>query len=137
MTEDNVIKKVKINEATITLGKDGIVRVLFHKNVVLDLPLQMLLLTIYNEITEKKKYPFLFEAFDGVTVTSEARNNAIRIEEDVPGIAYAVVASSWAYKVLANFYVKVKKPKSPYQVFSANEEAVEWLKKYIPHPAGE
>ncbi|MGZ3921238.1 MAG: DUF7793 family protein, partial [Bacteroidia bacterium] len=114
MTEDNVIKKVRINEATVTLSKDGIVRVLFHKNTELDVPLQMLLLAIYNEITEKKKHPFLFEAFEGVYVTKEARSNAIRIEDEAPGCAYAVVAKSWTYKIIANFYVKIKKPKSPY-----------------------
>ncbi|MBA3666035.1 MAG: hypothetical protein H0W61_17800 [Bacteroidetes bacterium] len=132
MHEDNVLKQVKINEATVTLRRDGIVHVLFHKNITLGLGLQMLLLNIYNEITERKKHPFIFEAFEGVRVTREAKNNAIRIEDDAPGCAYAVVAKSLAYKIIAGFYLQVKKPKSPYKVFSEKEEAIEWLKQFLP-----
>lgn len=131
MTEDQIIKQFKINEATVTLRTDGIVHVLFHKNTVLDLPLQMLLLNIYQEITGRKKHPFLFEAFEGVKVTKEAKENAIRIEDEAPGLAYAVVAPSLAYQLIANFYLKVKKPKMPYKVFSKKEEAVEWLRGFL------
>src|SRR6185369_10407077 len=110
-------KEVKINEATISLRADGIVYVLFHKNVTLDLELQMLLLNIYRDITGTEKRPFLFEAFEGVKVTREARDNAIRIESEAPGCAYAVVAQSPAYWLLATFYLTVKKPLNPYKVF--------------------
>jgi hypothetical protein len=132
MVEENTtLEEVKINEATVTLRKDGIVRVLFHKNVTLDLKLQMLLLTIYNDITKRKKHPFLFEAFEGVHVTREARDNAIRIESEAPGSAYAVMANSIPYRLLANFYLNVRKPKSPYKVFGNKEDAIQWLKTYL------
>jgi hypothetical protein len=124
-------KQIRINEATVTLRNDGIVHVLFHNNVVLDLPLQMLLLNIYNEITERRKHPFLFEALSGIKVTREAKENAIRIEADAPGSAYAVLAPTLAYQVVANFYLKVRRPKSPYRVFRNEDAAVEWLKKYL------
>lgn len=130
MQEENVLKQVKINEATITLRMDGIVHVLFHKGVTLDLPLQMLLLNIYNEITDRQKHPFLFEAFEDVHVTKEARDNAIRIESESPGSAYAVVAESMTYRLLANFYLNIRKPKSPYKVFANKDEAILWLKGY-------
>ena len=124
-------KQVKINEATITLGEDGVVHVLFHKNVTLDLNLQMLLLNIYNEITERKKHPFLFEALKGVKVTKEAKENAVRIESEAPGSAYAIVADSLAYQVIANFYLFVQKPRSPYKVFRKKDEAIAWLKNFL------
>jgi hypothetical protein len=133
MQEEKVLKQVKIDEATVTLRKDGIVHVLFHKNVTLDLKLQMLLLNIYNEVTGQKKHPFIFEAFEGVTVTKEARENALRIESEAPGSAYAVVADSVAYRLLANFYLNIKKPLSPYKVFGKTEDAIKWLKTYVLH----
>ncbi|MES2680069.1 MAG: hypothetical protein V4635_09305 [Bacteroidota bacterium] len=128
---EQTLKQVKINEATITLGNDGIVHVLFHKNVVLDLKLQMLLLNIYNDITARKRHPFLFEALRGVKVTREAKENAIRIESEAPGSAYAIIADSLAYQLIANFYLIVKKPRNPYKVFRKKEEATAWLKGFM------
>jgi hypothetical protein len=130
MSEVKIIKEIKINEATVSLRDDGIVDVLFNRNVILDVPLQMLLLNIYQEITERKKHPFLFEAFEGVKVTREAKLNALRIEDEAPGSAYAVVASNIGYYIIANFYLKVKRPKMPFRVFSKKEEAVDWLRGF-------
>lgn len=125
------IKEIKIDETTVTLRKDGIVHVLFHRNVVIDPALQMFLLNIYKEVAGEKKYPFLFEALTGVKYTKEARDNAFRIESEAPGTAYAVVAPSLVYKTIANFYIKTKKLSVPYKVFSKKENAVKWLKTYL------
>jgi hypothetical protein len=126
-----ILKEIKINEATVALREDGIVQVTFNRNVTVDVPLQMLLLNLYNEITEKKKHPFLYEAFSGAKVTKEAKENAIRIESLGPGNAYAVVADSIAYQLIANFYVKVKKPVHPFKVFTNKEDAVKWLRNFV------
>jgi len=129
-----IIKQVKINEATVTLRSDGIVHVMFHKKIVLDVALQMLMITIYNEITERKKHPFLYEALPGVKVTKEARDNAMRIETEAPGNAYAVVAKTIGYRIVANFYLNIKKTINPYKVFSNKEDAVEWLRGFVQAP---
>ncbi|MCE3258404.1 MAG: hypothetical protein K0S12_45 [Bacteroidetes bacterium] len=129
--QHEIIKQVQINEATISLRADGIVTVFLHKNMVLDLALQMLMLNIYNEITEGKKHPFLFEASTGIKVTKEAKENAIRIEPLAPGSAYAIVAKSKAYQILANFYLTIKKTHSPYRVFTDRDKAIEWLHTYL------
>ena len=105
--------------------------VFFQRKVILDVALQMLMLNIYNQITEGKKHPFLFEAEKGVKVTREAKENALRIESESPGSAYAVVASSFIYQKIANFYLKTKKKTRPYKVFSKREDAIIWLKNYI------
>lgn len=130
--ESEFVREIRINEATVSLRKDGIVQVSFNANVTLDVPLQMLLLNIYIKVTEGKKHPFIFEALSGVKVTKEARDNAIEIENQAPGYAYAVVASSLAYQMIANFYLKVKKPSHPYKVFSKKDDAITWLKSVKP-----
>lgn len=131
MNEDIVLKEVKINEARVTLKSDGIIYVVFNKNIELDISLQMLLLNIYKEVADGRSHPFLFEAFEGISVTKEARENAIRIEGEAPGCAYAVIAKTLPYKLIANFYLKVRKPKTPYKVFSKKKDAVEWLKTFV------
>jgi hypothetical protein len=130
-TDSGIVREIKINEATVALRQDGIVQVTFNRNVTIDVPLQMLLLNLYNEITGKKKHPFLYEAFSGAKVTKEAKENAIRIESLGPGNAYAVVADSIAYQIIANFYVKVKTPVYPFKVFTNKEDAVKWLKNFV------
>jgi hypothetical protein len=124
-------KQVLIDEATVTLRQDGIIHVLFHRNVNLDLPLQMLLLNIYKEVAAGVPRPFLFEAMQGVRVTREARENALRIEDESPAIAYAVIAPTVAYRLIAKFYVSIRKPKRPYRVFSKQEAAVKWLRSFV------
>lgn len=130
-SDNGIAREIRINEATVALRNDGIVQVTFNKNITIDVPLQMLLLNIYNEITEKKKHPFLFEALMGSKVTKEARENAIRIEMMGPGKAYAIVADSIAYQIIANFYVKVRKPIHPYKVFTKKEDAIKWLRDFV------
>lgn len=125
-----ILKEVKLPEATIRLREDGIVHVIYEKNVTLDVELQMKMFHLYKEVTDGKKLPFVFTAMEGVSITKEARDNAIKIEEASAVCAVAVVADSLAYKLIANFYLKVNRPKSPYAAFTKLEDAIQWLQKY-------
>ncbi len=128
--EIQIIKEIKIPEATILLRADGIVHVLYHKNVTLDVELQMQMLQLFKDLAGNVKHPFVFSALEGVVVTKEARDNAILIEEESPISAAAVIADNLAYRLIANFYLKINKPKCPYKVFHKMDEAVLWLKQF-------
>jgi hypothetical protein len=131
MTSDsqiNIIREKKLPEVTVSLHQDGIVYVHYNKNTFLNVELQMRILDIFNEVTEKKKYPFIFEADEGVIVTKGARENALLIEDISPVSASAVVAPNLAYRIIANFYLKVQKPKGKYKVVRNVEEGKEWIK---------
>lgn len=127
----NIVKEIHLNEATILLRKDGIVHVHFNTDTVLDIPLQLRLLEKYKEITEGKLTPFMFTASEEVNITPEARDNAIKIEEESPCYGAAVVVTNIAYLLIANFYLKFNKPKRPYKVFKSEEAAIEWLKTFV------
>jgi hypothetical protein len=120
-----------INEATITLRKDGIIQIHYHEGVEINPPLQDRVMKIFIELSGGIKRPFLFTAMEYVTVTKEARSHAIEMESVYPALASAVVAHSTAYRIIANFYLKVNKPKTPYKVFSTEAKAVEWLFTFI------
>jgi len=126
-----VITEIDLNEVNISLRSDGIMYVFLKENCVLDINLQDKLIDSYNTITGGKLTPFLFMADTGVSVTKEARDNAILIEERSPCIASAVIVNNLAYKLVANFYLQFNKPKRPYKVFSNKSDALEWLKKYL------
>lgn len=125
--KSNVIRSIKIEEALIELNQLGYVRVLFFDHVVLDIDLQNKLLENYLTLCEGKKYPFLFEAMENVTVTKEARDNSRNLEEIAPVTKTAVVANTLPYRMIANFYLKFNKPKKPFKLFSTKKEALEWL----------
>ena len=126
-----IIKEKALPEGTVTLRSDGIVYVKYYENQTIDVGVQMRMLEVFNEITQKKLTPFIFEADEGVIVTKEARDNGIAIEELTPCKATAVVVSSIGYSMIANFYLKFNKPKRPFKVFSNVEDAQEWLKGYL------
>lgn len=83
---------------------------------------------VFRTITGNKKTGFIFEAGDNLLIRKEARDNAVKIEAETPVKATAVVANNLAYRLIANFYVKVQKPMGVYKVVSSKEEAVKWLK---------
>ncbi len=122
---------IEIKEAIITLRNDGVIQITYKKGVVIDIDLQNRIAAIFNELCKDGKRPFLFNAFDGVSVTPEARANAIKMEKTFPAIATAVLADTLAYKLIANFYLKVNRPQSPYRVFTEMEKAIEWLQSFV------
>jgi len=121
------LKEIDSKEANIQLKSNGIVYVLFKDDCVLDIELQFRLLDSYNEITAGRLTPFVFLAAENVTITSEARDNATTIESISPLGASAAVVNNLAYKLIANFYMRLNKPKRPFKTFSSEEEAVDWL----------
>jgi hypothetical protein len=90
--------------------------------------LQEKLYHLYIEICQGKKYGFIFDAMDNVTITKEARENATKLEKTSPSYATAAVANSLPYRLIANFYLKFNKPGIPFKIFRNQEDAVVWLK---------
>ena len=125
---NNSVKTVEIDEAIISLRADNIVNVHFKEGIDIDIELQSRLYGIYQDICGDNKLPFLFTANEFCSVTEEAKEYAIEMESEYPGLGTAIVAHNLAYQIIANFYLKVKKPKTPFKVFRKEETAVKWLK---------
>ncbi len=122
-----IIKQIKLPEATLSLREDGMVHVFYHDNTILDIPLQLRMADSFNEITKNKKSYFIFEAGENVIVTKEARDNALKLEDVTPILASAVIAHNLAYRIIANFFIKVQMPKGKYKVVATEEDAIIFL----------
>lgn len=122
-----IIKEIEIPEAFIMLRSDGIIHVDYKKDTTLDVDLQVSMRKIYDELTLGIKTHFIFSAAEGFILTKEARENSSIIDATSPIAAYGIIANNLAYKLIANFYLKVNKPKVPYKLFTTVEEAVKWL----------
>lgn len=122
-----VLKQVDIPEATVTLRTDNIIIVRYKQNVMLDLELQLRMRRIYHDLCQGKKLNFIFSADLGFSVTKEARENSELLAESSPIKAYAIIVTNIAYRLIANFYYKINKPKVPYKLFGTQDEAIHWL----------
>lgn len=123
----HTIKELDYPDVNLQLKSNDIVYVLFKDNCTLDVPLQLRLLDYYRDITEGKLMHFLFFAAENVSITKEARDNAILIEDQSMVGASAIIVNNLAYKIIANFYMKVNKPKRPLKAFGNEEDAIKWL----------
>jgi hypothetical protein len=126
--EVKITRQIELTEATLSLRDDGIVIVFYRDNTVLDIPVQLKMADAFNQITNGIPSLFVFTAGEGVTITKEARDNALKLEDSTPIKASAVVADNLAYRIIANFFLKVQKPKGKYRVVANLEDAIKWLK---------
>ncbi len=122
------LKELDFEDVNIQRKSNDIVYVTFKDNCNLDIPLQMRLLDYYKKITDNQLMRFMFFAAENVSLTKEARDNAVKIEDQSMLGATAVVVDTLPYKLIANFYLKFNRPKRPYKVFSKEEDAIKWLK---------
>jgi hypothetical protein len=121
------LKEINTPEARIKLRSDGIVHVHYKKNVVIDSETQVSMRAHFQELAPGKRLKYIFSADAGVTFTKEARENSVNSQHDSPIAAYAILANNVAYRIIANFYLKVNKPRVPYKMFAEMEEAEKWL----------
>lgn len=121
------LKVVELPEANIILRSDNIIHVDYSKNVTLDVDLQVSMRKVFDELAEGKKLHFIFSAAEGFTLTKEARENSDVRDKNSPISAYGIVANNLAYKLIANFYLRVNKPKVPFKIFLTVEDAAKWL----------
>jgi hypothetical protein len=127
-TKPYTIKELDLPEVNIQTKSNGIVYLLFKDDCTLDIDLQMRLLEHYHDMTGGKLMPFVVMAAENVTITKEARDNAVKIEDISMIGASAVIVTSLPYKLIANFYLKFNKPKRPFKVFSNEDDGIAWLK---------
>lgn len=132
MNPETFEEKVIENDVAIVRSrKDGIVHVTFKEGTEIDADLQDRMIEVYLEICGGRKRPFLYTGIGDVTITKEGREHSKNLEDVFPTTATAVIADNLAYKLIANFYLKVNKPKTPYKVFKDFPSAESWLKKFI------
>lgn len=128
MQNSTILKTLESDHVTIRLRQDGIVIVSFHPNTEITVDFQNILVQLYHEITGGTPSLFLFDGGEFVSITKEARENAILMEKQTPTKASAIVVRNLGQKIIADFYYKVNKPIQPYKVFWQHEKAIDWLK---------
>ncbi|MBK7669618.1 MAG: hypothetical protein IPJ32_21160 [Sphingobacteriaceae bacterium] len=83
----------------------------YNDHTVIDIPFQLKMADAFNEIANGIPSFFIFTAGEGVHITKEARDNALKLEDSTPIKASAVIADNLAYRIIANFFLKFKNQK--------------------------
>lgn len=126
--QDKFVKRIDHEQLIVAMRQDGIVHVAFLPNTEITVELQSVMVDLYNQLTLGEKHYFIFEGGEFVSITREARENAIQMEDSTPTIASAIIVKNLGQKIIADFYYKVNRPKQPYKVFWSFEKGIEWLK---------
>jgi hypothetical protein len=124
-------KVVDTEAAIVHLRTDGIVHITFKEGTEIDVALQDKMIKVYLEICGGIKRPFLYSGIGDVSITKEGREYSKQLEDVFPAIATAIIADNIAYKLIANFYLNVNKPRTPYKVFNDIATAEAWLKTFL------
>lgn len=127
MQKEKLVNTIETDKAIVGLREDGIYHVYYKPNTEITVELQAEMHKIFRELTGGKKGYFIFQAGEYVSVTSEARINAVKTEEDSYTCATVVYVNNLAYKLIAEFYYKFNKPKQPYKVSSDFNKGIQWL----------
>lgn len=127
LEKERLVKIIETERAIVGLRDDGIYHVYYKPNTEITVELQAEMHEVFKEITSGKPGYFIFEAGEYVSVTSEARVNAVKTEDDSFTCATVVYVNSLAYKLIAEFYYKFNKPKQPYKVASDFNKGILWL----------
>lgn len=129
LEQERIIKKVETEQYIVGIRDDSIIHVFYKEHTELDVKLQLEMLDVYIQLCGDKHYPFIFEAEEYITITKEARDNALSLEDKSPLALSAILVKNLAHKLIADFYLKFNKPKRPYKVFKDFQEGINWLKE--------
>ncbi len=113
-----------------SLRSDGIIQTRVKNDCDVRIEDAKYLLEAYLKLGEGKKVPHLI-IFAEFAMADRDVLEYVAEEANEFGKADAVVISSMAQKILANFYLKFQKPSVPTKFFKSEDEAVEWLLDYL------
>ncbi|MFI5150641.1 MAG: hypothetical protein ACHQRM_12960 [Bacteroidia bacterium] len=131
MDPKSVISEVRIRTADL-LFREGILFIRILPEVDMDIAD---VTEIYNaglKLADGKPYCALADARTNPVSSPEARAFGATEGYSKYRLADAILVDSTAMKLVVNFYIAFNKPKVPTRMFSKEEEAVRWLKSFLP-----
>lgn len=109
--------------------QDGILHVYYKTLENFDQEVAEICVHDRKEFTNHQPYPCLADVVQIKHLTKEARDFlAVHGSEGIT--ANAIIVHSAVLKMMANFYINVNKPLTPTRMFTEEQPALEWLKKY-------
>ena len=128
MSVDNDSNTFETEKVIISLLEGGIVRVYVKEGAAIEEKDLHQFHAIYLDLMENDEAPFVVIFGKYSRSSKEAREKFANVQRAKFKSAEALVLNGLPHRIIANFYIKVYKPKHPTRIFSTEQEGVKWLK---------
>ncbi len=122
---------VTTTKASLWLGEDGIVRLIWVPGAEVTMADARESMAAYLTINQGRQRPMLVDTSTMKSLAREARHYYASEEAASLATAVALIVGTPVSRVLGNFYLGLSNPQLPTRLFVSEAEAVEWLKGYI------
>lgn len=126
-----MVSPVEARTLLIWLGDDGIVRVKVKPHVKIDLQDAQGCIRMVSEVCGGKQTPALVDMTELVAMDREARIFFAGEETARVETAAALLIKSPVSRAIGNFFMGLNKPILPTRLFTAEAEALAWLKGFV------
>ena len=116
--------------------KDGIIYCIWNPDLIIDLELIKSGIRTRIETAEGKPYPIFINAKDVKYWTLEARRYGLSKEAHQCVRAYGILLNSSVIRIIVNWAFKIFPTTIPQRIFTNEQEAIQWLKKYVDKEQG-
>ncbi len=110
----------------ISIEENEVVFVKMNENAIIEIEEVDELHQSLNELVDHQPYCMLVIPASGNSSSAEARKYAARLKNKKV-IAEAIVVDNLAHRLLANFYIKVNRPRQKVRVFSNVPAGLAWI----------
>lgn len=124
--------EVAVRVARLWLGDDGIVRIIHSPGTEVSLTDARETMDAYLQLRGGVSRPLLVDTQGMKSIDRGARS--LYASEEAARVATAVglIVDTPVSKVLGNFYIGLSKPHIPSRLFSGQDAALDWLKRFLP-----
>jgi hypothetical protein len=122
------MKFVETDTFFVELSDDFIVTLRVKENAVVSINSFMEIRKKVDELTNSAIHSTIIEAIGFFTLEQGVRDYVVKGDYLKSVKAIAFVTDKLPHKIMANFFIKINKPKSKSKVFTKREEALKWLK---------
>jgi hypothetical protein len=126
-----IISSTELTATHVSLRADGIMHLAIKDEIEVTVEDIIAMNEAVGRIGDGRKYPNLITVGRYTSISKEAREFAAGDEANKYTLADGYVLHSFHQKILANFFIKINKPKLPVKFFNHENEAVEWLKQFL------
>ncbi len=118
--------------AKLWVGEDGICRIIHAPGAEVRLQDAQETMVAYLKLNDGERLPLFIDTKTMKSISREARHFYAGEEAAKCASAVALIVGTPVSKVLGNFYLGLSNPHLPSRLFTSEDEALEWLKGYLP-----
>ncbi len=122
--------EIDFSEAYLINIKDGILNIIVKDDFYVELEHVQEIVLWRKNLQDKNPQLTLLDVRSAGGITKEAREYTSGEEVDGLDKATAIITNSLPMKILSNFFIKFDNPPAPTQMFTSEEEAIEWLNSF-------